>query len=82
MLLMVLMGELVCEYCEANESALSLRHPPLLALEDADDAEDDLRNEVRSFCGEKRAVMDWRRGECIFVVGIYACLSVDMSNIV
>ena len=62
MLLMVLTGELACEANEARSV--------LLAREDVDDDDMDRRNEVRMLCGEKRAVMDWKRGECMMAVGM------------
>lgn len=62
MLLMVLTGELACEATEARSV--------LLAREDADDDVDsDRRNEVRRLCGEKRAVMLWKREVCMVTVG-------------
>ena len=62
MLLMVLTGELACEANEARSV--------LLAREDVDDDDMDRRNEVRMLCGEKRAVMDWKRGDCMVAVGM------------
>jgi len=59
MLLMVLTGELAVEMKES----LSVL---VLAREDADD---DLRNEVRMLCGEKRARMVWNREGCMVTVG-------------
>ncbi len=59
MLLMVLTGE-----PEANEA-----RSVLLAREDADDDDRDRRNDVRRLCGEKRAVMDWKREVCMVSVG-------------
>lgn len=64
MLLMVLTGELACEANEARSV--------LLAREDVDDDDMDRRNEVRMLCGEKRAVMDWKRGVCMVAVGVAA----------
>ncbi len=59
MLLMVLTGD-----CETKE----LRSV-LLAREEADDDDDmDRRNEVRRLCGEKRAVMVWKREDCMMPV--------------
>ncbi|SPQ18980.1 b46bb0b0-6a0a-4e96-98fb-81886a2e45d2 [Thermothielavioides terrestris] len=61
MLLMVETGELACEAVKPRSV--------LLAREDADDDVDDVdsdrRNEVRRLCGEKRAVMAWKREVCI-----------------
>lgn len=54
MVLMVLVAELVCDVKDARSV--------LLAREDGDD---DRRNDVRMLCGEKRAVMDWKRDECM-----------------
>jgi hypothetical protein len=62
MLLMVLTGELSCEAKEARSV--------LLAREDVEDDDMDRRNEVRMLCGEKRAVMDWKRGVCMMAVGM------------
>ncbi len=57
LLMLLLTGELVAE---AND-ARSL----LLARDDVDDDDDERRNEVRRLCGEKRAVMDWKREGCM-----------------
>ena len=65
MLLMVLTGELACEANEARSV--------LLAREDVDDDDMDRRNEVRRLCGEKRAVMDWKREVCMVAVGMKMC---------
>lgn len=54
MLLMVLTGELVCEAIDIRSLLLA-----------RDEADDDRRNEVRRLCGEKRAAMDWKRGDCM-----------------
>jgi hypothetical protein len=62
MLLIVLTGELSCETNEARSV--------LLAREDVDEADMDRRNEVRILCGEKRAVMDWKREACMMAVGM------------
>jgi hypothetical protein len=40
----------------------------LLARDETDDDVDERRNDVRSLWGEKRAAMDWKRGDCMFVV--------------
>lgn len=56
MLLMVLTGELAWEWNEPLSE---------LALEEVDEADEDLRNEVRRLCREKRAVMDWKREVCM-----------------
>jgi hypothetical protein len=37
-----------------------------------DEAEEERRNEVRRFCGAKRAVMDWKR-ECDILTGCTYC---------
>ena len=61
MLLMVLTGD-----WETNEP-----RSVLLAREEADDDDDDdidRRNEVRRLCGEKRAVMEWKREDCMMPV--------------
>lgn len=60
MLLMVLTGELVSEANEARSV--------LLARDDVDDDDMDRRNEVRRLCGENRAVMDWKREDCMVPV--------------
>jgi hypothetical protein len=62
MLLMVLTGELACEANEARSV--------LLAREDVDEDDMDRRNEVRILCGEKRAVMVWKREVCMMAVGM------------
>lgn len=64
MLLMVLTGELAWEWKEPLSE---------LALEEVDEADDDLRNEVRRLCREKRAVMDWKRGDCILTRDMFGC---------
>lgn len=50
----------------------------VLALED-DEAEEDRRNEVRMFMGEKRAVIWWKRDDCMvttcFGKGLYVSSS-------
>ena len=61
--MMVLTGD-----CETNEP-----RSVLLAREEADDDDDDdddmdRRNEVRRLCGEKRAVMEWKREDCMMPV--------------
>jgi len=60
MLLMVLTGEPVSEANEARSV--------LLAREDVDDDDMDRRNEVRRLWGENRAVMDWKREDCMVPV--------------
>lgn len=42
-----------------------MNEPRSLRLLARDDADEDRRNEVRRLFGEKRAVMDWKRDECI-----------------
>jgi hypothetical protein len=59
MLLIVLTGELAVEMKESLSVLVLAR----------DDAEDDLRNEVRMLCGEKRARMVWKREGCMVTVG-------------
>jgi len=58
MLLMVLTGELAVEMKESRSVLVLAR----------DDADDDLRNDVRMLCGEKRAAMVWNRECCMVVV--------------
>lgn len=53
MLLMVLTGD---------EEAVAYESRSLLAR---DEAEEERRKEVRSWLGEKRAVMDWKREDCM-----------------
>jgi hypothetical protein len=74
MLLMVLTGELACEANEARSV--------LLAREDVDDDDMDRRNEVRMLCGEKRAVMDWKRGVCMVAVGMKMFRVGDVESLV
>lgn len=60
MLLMVLTGELDCEANEARSV--------LLARDEVDDDDRDRRNDVRRLWGENRAVMDWKREDCMLPV--------------
>lgn len=67
MLLMVLTGELVSEANDARSV--------LLARDDVDDDDMDRRNDVRRLCGENRAVMDWKREDCMVPIwGWRVCL--------
>ena len=51
------------EDCDKYERA------SVLLARDEDEAEDALRNELLSFWGEKREVIEWNREDCILTVG-------------
>lgn len=59
MLLMVFTGE------EADDEAMESR----LELTRDDEVEERRRNEVRSVEGAKRAAMEWKREDCILLLG-------------
>lgn len=59
MLLMVFTGE------EADDEAMESR----LELARDDEVEERRRNEVRSVEGAKRAAMEWKREDCILLLG-------------
>ena len=52
---------------ETGDDSWDEKEPRLLLARD--EAEDDRRNEVLRLCGEKRAVMAWKREDCILMVG-------------
>lgn len=56
-LLTLLTGELLRETSDARSA--------LLARDETEDDDMDRRNDVRRLCGEKRAVMDWKREVCM-----------------
>lgn len=61
LLMMLAAGELLANEAKDALSALLAREE-----DDVDDDEvDDRRNELRRLCGEKRAVMDWKREVCM-----------------
>lgn len=59
-LLMVLTGE--------SDDAVEMYERRSVLPWEADEADEDLRNEVRSFMGEKRAVSWWKRVDCMVAV--------------